>query len=186
MLGVGFVPHHANQQQRNEDAAQTVHGKNHQGEDRVAKAGELLTAKGDNGHEDGDDHRHELRGFVLLSPFGLDVVGNGRCTRQHLAVGGGHGGGEDGCEDHAGEEGIEHFHCQQRQSVLSLRSVKVEENSTAGQPDDEHERNEGCLPDEEPDGRLFAVLVVFERHHSRNHLRLACHAEAAEEEGTDP
>ena len=111
VLGVGFVPHHANQQQRNEDAAQTVHGKNHQGEDRVAKAGELLTAKGDNGHEDGDDHRHEFRGFVLLSPFGFDVIGNGRRTRQHLAVGGGHGGGEDGSEDHTGQEGIEHFHC---------------------------------------------------------------------------
>ena len=69
---------------------------------------------------------------------------------------------------------------------MGLGSVKVEENGTARQPDDEHECDEGRLPNEEPDGRFFAVFVVFEGHHARDHLGLACDPEPAEEERTDP
>ena len=69
---------------------------------------------------------------------------------------------------------------------MGLGSVEVEENSTARQPDDEHEGNEWRLPNEEPDGRFLAVLVVFEGHHARDHLGLACDPEPTEEERTYP
>ena len=114
VLRVGLVTHHANQQQRNKNTTEAVDGQHHEGEHGVAKAGELLSAKRNEGDEHGDDHRDQFRGFVLLSPLGLDVVGDGRRAGQHLAVGRRHGGGKDGSEDHTGQEGIEYFHRQQR------------------------------------------------------------------------
>ena len=66
VLRIGFVTHHSNQEQRHEDAAQTVDSEHDQGKDGVAKAGELLAAQCDDGDEDSDDHGDEFRGFVLL------------------------------------------------------------------------------------------------------------------------
>ena len=69
---------------------------------------------------------------------------------------------------------------------MCLRRIKIEENGTARQPDDEHQGDERCLPDKEPDGSLLAVVVVLEGHHPRHDLRLPRHAQTAEEERTDP
>ena len=183
---VRLVTHHTNEQQRDKDAAQPVDGEDNQGEDRIPKPWELLAAQGDEGDKHSDDHGDEFGGLVFLAPFGFDVVGDGRCTGQHLAVSGGHGSGEDGRQNHASKEGVEHFHGQQRQTILRLRGIEVKENGSAGQADDVHQCDERGLPNEEPNRCLLSVLIVLQRHDTRNDLRLARHTKAPEEKGPDP
>ena len=122
---------------------------------------------------------------MVLAPFRTDVVGHGSRAREHLAVGRGHGCSEDGGQDEPGPEGAKHFHGEGRQPKLSVKSVLCEHDA-AGPSNDQHEGNERGLPDKEPHHRLLAFLVGPERHHARNHLRLPCNTEPAEEEGEDP
>ena len=69
---------------------------------------------------------------------------------------------------------------------MCLGGVEIEENGSARQADDEHESDERGLPDEEPDGGLLAIVVVFQGHDAGHHLGLACHAQTPEEERADP
>ena len=186
MGGVGFVPHHANEDHGYKNPAQTVHRQHDQLEHGVAEAFELLSHQRDGGGEDGHGQRHTLGGFVIGAPFGLDVVGDGGGAGQNLAVSGGHGGGKNGRKDQPAKEGVEFAHCETRQTGFSPGHAEFWKQDATSQSDDEHECNERRLPNKEPDHGVLAGFVVLQRHDTGHDLGLAGHAQPAEEEGEDP
>ena len=86
VFGVGFVTHHSNEQERNENAPKAVHCKHDKCEHRIAETGEHLSNQSDQGGKDGNSDGHHFCGCVFLTPFRLHVVRYGGRAGKHLAV----------------------------------------------------------------------------------------------------
>ena len=175
------LPEKAQQDGRAEGRAEDAPGVGYQVHDGTG----VGVGRKDQRQQGDDEHHHAagpqhlfVAGLVLAHQGFVDVACKGRRGREQLAVRGGHGGGQDGGEQDAGNDGREDIadHGDEHQAVFGDVLVHAQHHAA------EHAHQYGEAQDQESPGNadlcgFFKGFLGFHRHEADDDVG---HAEIAQ------